>query len=440
MRQTEKKTFRKDCRRKGIIAVMKTVRLYQQNVYQKENDAVLVRLLRTEEEHAAEGRRFERGTILALLDETVFFPEGGGQPFDLGSIGGLEVTEVLEDKKTGLVWHRLKAAEGEAPEEKDGRVHCVLDWQRRFDHMQMHCGEHVLSGCFMKLWGIENRGFHMGQGFVTIDMAIPEDSPLKEITPEMLTEAELAANRAVWADLPVVTRYFDTREEANSQPVRKEIKFDEDISVVFIGEGDDMIDCCACCGTHPSSTGQIGSIRIMRSEKYKGMLRLHCLMGRQALLDAMERTRITTNLCREYSSELPDLEARMAAAAEKNGAIKKELYDLKKDIQAKEAEALRPLLSEKPLFKSYDAMSSEDLQAVAHILEKDLKGLLAMCSEREHTVVLASGGDPACGKLVKENASIYKGKGGGSPKLARAIFSTDEDMRLYCDLIEKHLR
>ena len=108
----------------------------------------------------------------------------------------------------------------------------------------------------------------------------------------------------------------------------------------------------------------------MRSEKYKGMLRLHCLMGRQALLDAIERTRITTNLCREYSSELPDLEARMAAAAEKNGAIKKELYDLKKDIQAKEAEALRPLLSEKPLFRSYDSMSSEDLQAVAHILEK----------------------------------------------------------------------
>ena len=85
-------------------------------------------------------------------------------------------------------------------------------------------------------------------------------------------------------------------------------------------------------------------------------------------------------------------------------------------------------------------MSSEDLQSVAHLLEKELKGLVALCSEKEHTVVLASSGEPACGKLVKENAPIYKGKGGGSPKLARAIFGSDEDMRLYCDLIEKHLR
>ncbi len=419
---------------------MKTLRLYRQDPYMKECETALLKLLTTEEECAAEGRRYEKGTALALLDETLFFPEGGGQPWDLGTIGGVPVTEVLEDKKTGLVWHRVKAGEALSRLKEGEKVRCVLDWQRRFDHMQMHCGEHVLSGTFMKLWGIENRGFHMGLGFVTIDMAIPEGSPLTEITPEMLKEAELAANEAVWADLPVFTRYYDTREEANSQPVRKEIKFDEDISVVFIGEGEDMIDCCACCGTHPSSTGQIGSIRIMRSEKYKGMLRLHCKMGREALLDAMERTRITTELCREYSAELPDLEARMAAANEKNGAMRKELYDLKKDLQANEAEALRPLLGEKPVFKSYGSMSSEDLQAVAHLLEKELKGLIALCSEKEHTVVLASCGEPACGTLVREYASFYKGKGGGSPKLARAIFSTDEDMRLYCDLIEKHLR
>ncbi|MBR0139027.1 MAG: hypothetical protein IJM17_01925 [Firmicutes bacterium] len=419
---------------------MKTLRLYQQDPYMKECDAALLRLLATEEECASEGRRFEKGTALALLDRTLFFPEGGGQPWDLGTVGGAAITEVLEDKKTGLVWHRLKAGEALSRLKEGETVHCVLDWQRRFDHMQMHCGEHVLSGCFMKLWGIENRGFHMGSGFVTIDMAIPEGSPLKEITPEMLIEAELAANEAVWADLPVVTRYYDTREEANSQPVRKEIKFDEDISVVFIGEGEDMIDCCACCGTHPSSTGQVGSVRILKSEKYKGMLRLHCRMGRQALLDAMERTRITTNLCREYSSELPDLEARMAAANEKNGAMRKELYDLKKDIQANEARALRPLISEKPVFKSYPSMTSDDLQAVCHLLEKELKGLIALSSEKENTVILASGGTPHCGNLVREYASFYKGKGGGSPKLARAIFTNKEDMELFCDLIEKHLR
>ena len=401
----------------------------------KELDASLLQLLRTEEECKNAGRRFQKETMLAVLDKTIFFPEGGGQPWDEGTIEGIEVIEVLEDKSTGLVWHRLK----EAPLEC-GPVHCVLDWQRRFDHMQMHCGEHVLSGTFYKLWGIENRGFHMGDGYVTIDMAIPEGSDLTEITPEMLKTAELKANEAVWADLPVITRYYDTREEANSQPVRKEIKFDEDISVVFCGEGEAMTDCCACCGTHPATTGQIGSIRILRGEKYKGMLRLHCKMGRYALLDAMQKSEITARLCKEYSSELDDLEERMAIQAEKNAQARKELYDLKKNLQAAEAEQLRPLLGKKPVFKWYKDFSADDLQAVAHLLEKELTGLICLASEKENTVMLASGGEPACGMLVRDNASIYHGKGGGSPKLARAIFTDAEDMNLFMDLIEKHLR
>lgn len=414
---------------------MKTERIYQQQVYLKELDANVIKLLKTEDQCKEAGRRFEKGTMLAVLDKTIFFPEGGGQPWDLGTIGGIELTEVLEDKETGLVWHRLK----EAPLE-EGPVHCVLDWQRRFDHMQMHCGEHVLSGTFFKLWGIENRGFHMGGGFVTIDMAIPEGSDLKEITPEMLLQAELEANKAVWADLPIVTKWFDTKEEANSQPVRKEIKFDEDISVVFVGEGEDLVDCCACCGTHPATTGQIGLIKILKGEKYKGMLRLHCKMGRYALMDAIQKSDIVARLCREYSSELDDLEDRMAAQAEKNAQARKELYDLKKNLQAAEAEALRPLIGEKPVFKSYKDFSAEDLQGVAHVLEKELTGLICLASEKESTVTLASGGTPACGALVKENASIYHGKGGGSPKLARAIFTNNEDMNLFMDLLEKHLR
>ena len=418
---------------------MKADRLFQRDVYLKENDAEILSLLKTKEECEAEGRKFIENTMLVRLDATVFFPEGGGQPCDLGSIGGLKVLDVQEDKKAGFVWHRLE--NGELKTDASGLVHCVLDWERRFDHMQMHCGEHVLSGTFMKLWGIENRGFHMGGGFVTIDMAIPEGSELTEITPEMLVTAELEANKAVWADIPVTTVYFATAAEANEKmPVRKKIKFDEDISVVTVGEGNDIIDCCACCGTHPARTGQIGMIRILRSEKYKGMTRLHCKMGRYALLDAMKRTEITTALCREYSSELPDLMTRMQQASEKNAAAKKELYDLKKNLQAAEAERLRPQLCEKPLFKSYSDFTADELQAVAHLLEDDLKGLIALTSEKDNAVLLASGGTPACGALVKENAKIYQGRGGGSPKLARALFSSKADCELFCDLIEKHLR
>ena len=100
-------------------------------------------------------------------ESTIFFPEGGGQLCDLGTLNGVAVTDVKEDKETGTVWHTVADASGFDPGKT---VRAVLDWQRRFDHMQMHCGEHILSGRFHELFGVENHGFHMGEDYMTIDM------------------------------------------------------------------------------------------------------------------------------------------------------------------------------------------------------------------------------------------------------------------------------
>ena len=196
---------------------MATQRLYQKDVYLKEAELVVSEI------------REYKGKQQVACESTIFFPEGGGQLCDLGTLNGIAVTDVKEDKESGTVWHTVADASGFEPGQK---VKAVLDWQRRFDHMQMHCGEHILSGRFFELFGVENHGFHMGEDYMTIDMLAKDGSP---ITDEMIEKAELAANEVIWRNVPVSTTWFDTAEEALSMPVRKEIKFGEDISVVTVG-------------------------------------------------------------------------------------------------------------------------------------------------------------------------------------------------------------
>ena len=422
-------------------------RIYQEYPYLRSAAVTPKAVLRGEEEHAAAGVRYLKGCITVLSEDSLFFPEGGGQPCDLGYMGGLRLSDVKDDKKSGLIVHRLE--EGELSFGEDRSLPGELDWQRRFDHMQMHCAEHIVSGTFLRLYGVENHGFHMGEDYMTIDMTPGEDSPVSEITDEMIRTVELRSNEIVWEDLPVRTVYYDTREEANSQPVRKQILFDEDISVVFIGTEEEPVDCCACCGTHVSSTGQIGLISIQKSENYKGMLRLTLKAGRPAVTEALREQQSVLRLCRRFSAEPPELEDKVAAYENKNGLIRKELYDLKKDILAEEAgrvaeAAMAASASEgraKPFsVHEFPMLQAADLQDLAHLLDGRLSGLAVLVSGKTPDAVLVSGGDPACGSLVKDYAPIYQGKGGGNPKLARAIFKSREDLELFIDLIDKHLR
>ena len=204
---------------------MNTIKLYQQDVYQQQCQAVV--------------KAVDQDTV--LLDQTIFFPTGGGQSCDLGTIDGLEVTEVYE--KDDLVYHRLSVP----PAFQEGmQVHCRIDWDRRFDNMQRHCGEHILSGICYQLFGGINRGFHMGQDYMTVDIALEENPEIKEITWEMAKEAELAANQVIWSNAPVTVRHFETREEAEKMPLRKALAIDEEISIVCVGDVKNASDCVAC--------------------------------------------------------------------------------------------------------------------------------------------------------------------------------------------------
>lgn len=440
---------------------MMTTKLYQIDTYLKEWDA---RILAAKP--AADG------DCLIQLDQTAFFPEGGGQGADHGKVRLIgsdseAVFSVIDVQEDGdLIWHTVCLPDpADGSSEPTGelctilsegcKVHCILDWDRRFEHMQRHCGEHLLSGAFYRLFGGANHGFHMGQDYMTIDIALEDQSP---VTLEMAHQAEMLANQAIWDDLPVSVSYFDTREKAEQLPLRKALAFDEAISIVTIGElsetsDTEPADCVACCGTHPSTTGQVGLIKIYKVEKYKDMTRIYCDAGHKALTDYQRKHEILTNEANRYSASVEEFPEKLRIQEEKMNAVRNELYHLKKAYIEAEKEKLDAVLgdidqsgSKTPvilyplLHLSMDDAFTMAKSYMGNIRAGKTHPLLLLYVPVQTSYVLVSDGTVHCGKLVKEYASFYQGKGGGNDVSARAIFTSDEDARLFADLLSKHLR
>ena len=440
---------------------MMTTKLYQIDTYLKEWDARILA-----------AKPSADGDCLIQLDQTAFFPEGGGQGADHGQLRLIgsdseAVFSVIDVQEDGdLIWHTVclpYPADGSS--EPTGelctilsegcKVHCILDWDRRFEHMQRHCGEHILSGAFYRLFGGANHGFHMGQDYMTIDIALEDQSP---VTLEMAHQAEMLANQAIWDDLPVSVSYFDTREKAEQLPLRKALAFDEAISIVTIGKlsetsDTEPADCVACCGTHPSTTGQVGLIKIYKVEKYKDMTRIYCDAGRKALTDYQRKHEILTNEANRYSASVEEFPEKLRIQEEKMNAVRNELYHLKKAYIEAEKEKLDAVLgdidqsgSKTPvilyplLHLSMDDAFTMAKSYMGNIRAGKTHPLLLLYVPAQTSCVLVSDGTVHCGKLVKEYASFYQGKGGGNDVSARAIFTSDEDARLFADLLSKHLK
>lgn len=232
-----------------------TRRLYEETPTQRIFDAVV---LDCRPDPSADGYRE------TALDATAFYPEGGGQPCDLGMLGDRPVLAVRIDSE-GVVWHRT--AEALTPGQT---VHGEIDWARRFDHMQQHTGEHILSGILHSLYGAENVGFHIGSPAVRVDVSLP-------LTADQLAKAEELANDTVQADKPVRC-WVPPRTELAGLPYRSKKELEGDVRLVDAGGA----DLCACCGTHVATTGQVGLIKILSAQNYKGGVRLAVACGKRA--------------------------------------------------------------------------------------------------------------------------------------------------------------
>lgn len=415
---------------------MDTLKLYKEDVYRKCCETQLTAC------------RVEEDGLLLEFAETVFFPEGGGQPSDIGTatIAG-ESFRIDAAREDGNAVIHICAYSGAALPVVGASAFLEINWEHRFDNMQRHCGEHILSGIFYKKFGGVNRGFHMGSDHITLDINFEGEQTYTELTDEMIEELELAANEVIWQDIPVTASFFTDRETAVGLPLRKELTVDHDISVIAIGEGERLTDCVACCGTHPSSTGQIGLLKIYKVEKNKGMFRVYFEAGRRAFLDYRKKHDIVTALGNKFSTGADDLIAQMDIEESKSREIKSELNKIKHNIIKKYAEEIAAALADPQqtgggiFIREYDNLSINEVLNIGRFLRNPIPKLIALIATQENAVALFSDGKYCdCNKLIKENAPIYNGKGGGRADNARALFTSREYVDTFLDLLEKHLR
>ena len=254
------------------------------------------------------------------LDRTAFFPEGGGQYADTGTLDEMQVCDVQE--KDGRIFHIMEDKSEQIPEYFTvGRsVSGRINWEERFMKMQQHTGEHIVSGLVHARFGYNNVGFHLGSEDCTMDFN-------GIITKEELQEIEREANRAVWKNLPVEVLY-PSEEELASMEYRSKIEIEGQVRIVVIPG----YDVCACCAPHVKYTGEVGVIKLTNVQRYKGGVRVTMLCGVRALLDYEEKQR-------EVQSVSAMLCARENEIAEAVEHLRKECGDLKQEINEKRKEA-----------------------------------------------------------------------------------------------------
>jgi alanyl-tRNA synthetase len=376
-----------------------TERLYYTDPYLTDFDARLQSVAERE------------GRTVLVLDRTAFYPTSGGQPFDTGTLAGIRVLEVVE-AENGTIEHVLDGRFPPAPPALT--VHGRIDWNRRFDHMQQHTGQHVLSAAFDRLHQARTMSFHMGREAATIDLAI-------DLPPAAIASAETEANRIVWEDRPVITS-FVTPEQASSLAFRKEPVRAGTLRVVEV-EG---FDVSACGGTHVARTGAIGVILIAGTEKFRGGTRVTFVCGGRAMASyrtARQAIDGSVRLLSVLPSELPSAIERVQADMKE---ARRRIKELAGDLAVHEAAALIGRAGETGSVR----IVVESIDGDATRL-KDLAGALAgrpttvaalVSRTSPHLLVVARSGDVALesDEIVREMTKRFGGRGGGRPEMAQA--------------------
>lgn len=345
-----------------------------------------------------------------VLDRTVLFPEGGGQLSDTGTINGAQVSHVRETKEK--IIHNCAA---EFP--VGSTVTVQVNWTDRLDHMQQHCGEHILSYAFWKLYGANNVGFHMNERMVTIDLD-------KEVTLEEAFRAEDFANRQVWEDLPVTVSYLPHTELAGLPMRKRNEKLTGILRVVAVQDG----DVCTCCGTHPTSTGVVGLIKITRIEKHKGGTRVEFLCGRWALEDARKKMR-----CIQDAGNM--LSTKEEKVCEAIGRLEAEIAGLKEKLRAAMAQLqeseIQSLLQEAPVNaagckvlvsvkEEYEPKAAKTLFGKMTDIPNTVAAVIYRSGERVNYMFGLGPGAPGdCKAIIARANEIFGGKGGGKKESAQ---------------------
>jgi alanyl-tRNA synthetase len=376
---------------------MSSDRLYYTDSYLIEFDAVI-------RDIAKQGDRW-----VATLDRSAFYPTSGGQPFDTGTLGTAKVIDVF-DQADGTVGHVLDGAL-----EKSSRVRGHIDWERRFDHMQQHTGQHLLSAAFEKEIGAKTVSFHLGSATSTIDLD-------KELSADQIAKAETAANTVVWEDREICVQ-FVTAHEAAKLPLRKELTREGDIRIIEIKD----YDLSACGGTHLSRTGAIGLAAIVGAERFKGGMRVEFVCGKRALRahralrDAVSgAVRLLSVLPEELPAAIEKLQAASKAQQKAQDALRDRVAVHEAAALAARGQKIGELTLVAEALSGWDANGLKVLAStitsnpgIAAVLVTTEPPLLAVVARSQNLAIDS-------GAVLAKLISRFGGKGGGRGTMAQA--------------------
>lgn len=403
--------------------MLKTERLYYQDSRLLEFDARVISL----SEH--------EGQIAVVLDRTAFYPTGGGQPTDTGTLGDARVVDCIDDENAG-VRHLIQ---GPVPEVGD-TVHGRIDWLRRLDHMQQHTGQHILSAAFVKLFDAPTRSFRVLENECEIDVALEDPSD------ERIERAVDLANQVIWESRPIKISQV-TSQEAASLPLRKEPAREGELRVIEIAD----FDLTPCGGTHARSTGEVGVIAVQSWERAKGLTRIQFMAGIRALADYRKANRTAREVAELFSAGREDSPALVSRLVDENKKLRRRAGELEEVACRVEAEELLRVsgshvrtgsdtdrVSDSITNNSSDQNSSLQASIISKVFsDRDadsLKHLALALIAHSNTIALLGSRDGDTARLVFARSSdangdmnslmhgvcqIIGGRGGGKPDMAQ---------------------
>ncbi|PHV70005.1 hypothetical protein CS063_12730 [Sporanaerobium hydrogeniformans] len=353
-----------------------------------------------------------------VLDKTAFYPEGGGQPSDTGTLGEARVNYVFV--KEGIIYHIVDKAL-----EVGTKIKGNIDFNRRFDYMQQHTGEHIISGLVNQLYGYNNVGFHLSEEYMTADFD-------GELAKEQISEIERRANEGIYKNIKVLTQFYQ-KEDIEQLSYRSKIELPGEVRLVTI-EG---YDNCACCGIHVAYTGEVGMIKIISAERHRGGMRFTILCGKRALKGYTKKQEIIAELMGLLSTKEDLLPTYIKKLQEELGATKQKLASYRQQALEMKAKEVAKVKSG-PICLLEEELVGEEVR----------KMCLALCEETDEVCLVLSGEGEmlryalgAKGKdvrsLCRELNKEFSGKGGGQQELCQgSLVGTFETIK---DFIEGRL-
>jgi alanyl-tRNA synthetase len=366
----------------------------------------------------------EATLVAVILDKTIFYPEGGGQGADRGSINGVSLVDVQEcsTERGEEILHLLNAAD--AVLLSPGPAELLLDTKRRRDLTVCHTAQHLLSGTILRLTGKYTVSMHLGEEICTIDVDTPE------LSTETLIKVEEAAADAIEEDYPVII-HLCPPEDVASFPLRKKIPQGEEVIRVVEIAGNDF---SPCCGTHCKSTGQIGMLRILGAEKYKGMTRVTFIAGRRCLQDSRLLRQNADLISRSLKVPVNETGKAVQALLEKTAKLERDLKSFEEAAAETKAEALLSKIggAGTVLIETYPHAGIEEILRIGRAAQKKTAAVLVLASERDKKFAgFCSVKTTDIRPLLKDAMETRGGKGGGGPGFFQGLFDSAEALAAF---------